>query len=148
MACENLCHLGVALQNLEKHSKSILKKIIPIMKEYNTSKSKKISKMSAETSLPENDCLDLIKKEFLRLASESESVRDEMNAFCEYILTNEPIDVEKTPFMSSVWFGDVYSGCEGLYALKKLEIDMIEIHENLSSTFIYDNVIKSIGKKE
>ena len=148
MTCENICRLGVILKNLDKYAKNIIKKLLPLMKDYNAPNSKKITKLATEMNLPEKDCLDVVKNELLRLMSEAECVKNEMERFCGFILENEIIDVDICPFLGRVWFGDIYSGENGLECLERFEEDFCKLHDNLSSEYIYQNSIEIIKKGE
>jgi len=146
-----LNNLTNILNTVEKYSRDILSKSIPIMKELEDPDNdlveeimesvKDVTKQKVLKTL-QNICLDLIE--------DSEKVVSEIESFSDSVVQGEEaIDEgeDEYPFMMEVWCGDIY-GQEKLSGLKELALDLKEQLAEVDEDKIIKEAILQLKKSK
>ena len=117
---DKLTHLVSTLTELRQTCKHVIQRSVDLAKDLGLHS--RDSSFYADVEEEDKEMVvEYIQELSLGFTTDSIRVLDELNMFCEFVVTNEPIEDTKAPFLSSVWCGDEYGdeGVAGFLALLK-----------------------------
>jgi len=134
------------INSIRDTTNDILKDSIPILKQLDTDKRIVEHLVSKFPTFDKRRLRMILNEAGFAYIEDAKKVRKELDDFANKISENEELDAEKTPYLASVWHGDMYD-VTGLYALAELEHDFNETYSNLNAKTIVNNAILVINEQ-
>ena len=144
-----LNELTNTLNIIEKYSRNIISKLIPIMKDLKDPQSDIVEEVLDNVNGAKKEIvLEMLQEICLKLAEDSEKIVIEIEAFSDAIIQGEEaIDEgeEEYPFLMEVWCGDIYEK-DKMGALKELSLDLKDQLSEVDENKIAEQVINKLNK--
>jgi hypothetical protein len=140
---DKLAELTLIVTSLKTDAKELIKEMLLIMEDISQKKSEIVSEVVHRTKGDKTAIINWLEQKTVSIVEDSEKVIKEIDIFAENIIKG-PKELEaesqKYPFLSEVWFGDMYNGKEGKNALKALHK---EISKHLKEDANADAIIEA-----
>ena len=146
-----LNNLTNILNAVEKYSRGIISKAVPIMKDLETSEPDLVEEVMEYVKDANNQkVLKVLQDICLDLVEDSEKIVREIESFSDSVVQGEEaIDEgeDEYPFLMEVWCGDIYEK-EKLAGLKELANDLKEQLSEVDEDKIVEKAIKQLKKSK
>ena len=146
-----LNNLTSTLNAVEKYSREIIYKAVPIMKDLETPEPDLVEEVMESVKDTSNQkVLKVLQDICLDLVEDSEKVVREIESFSDSVVQGEEaIDEgeEEYPFLMEVWCGDIYEK-EKLAGLKELAVDLKEQLDEVDEDKIVEEAILQLKKSK
>lgn len=128
------------LNELDKSSKDVLKKLLPIMKNIDEKDSKIIEEIAFITKKKHKTSTikEWLEMKTMAMLEDAEKVSDEFENFQKNLLLSDQDlekNVDKYPFLSQVWYGDMFNGKTEGEAIEFLVKEFSEICKNCTEDY-------------
>jgi hypothetical protein len=146
--------MEVTLKSLKNTSRSILSKMLPIVQELQEDKNGIVDEIIYKRKkLDYNTVLEDLRNICINMIADATNVDKEIDEFTISALkggksletsieASIDISIEKHPFLSEVWYGDVYDDKSGQKALEELQHELSKILPQINEDKIIRNYIK------
>lgn len=113
---EILHNLTYIVGDLSRRSEEILKEGVELLKTYDPIV---VQVLSIQIHLRKDQVSTAVREEIIALLCDSQHIQNEIKSFAEHLAKGERVSTTKCPFLSKVWYGDMYgvTGTEGLHIL-------------------------------
>lgn len=113
---EALQTLVYIVSDLSRRSEEILKEGINLLKDVDPIVDQVLS---IQTHLRQDQVKKIVREEIVDLLCDAQHTQNEIKAFSLYLAKGERVSTTECPFLSKVWYGDMYgeTGKEGLHGL-------------------------------
>ena len=140
---EILHNLTYIVGDLSRRSEEILKEGVELLKNYDPIVGQVLS---IQTHLRKDQVSTAVREEIVSLLCDSQHTQNEIKLLAEHLGKGERVSTTGCPFLSKVWYGDMYGviGTKGLHALME---DLNKQHNLLVGNGIVEKIVKNKNKK-
>lgn len=138
--------LSKLIQNIRNYSDDIIKGSIPILKQIETDQRIIEHIVKKYPTFNKQKIHMILNEAAFAYIADARKIRKEIDEFSDRISENDPLDESTTPYMASVWKGDMFD-LIGSYALVELNNELEDCFKNMSVKTIVKNACDVIAEK-